>query len=571
MVHVCLTPEEMIDPSKGALDTLCLVGTLKSFQRDLSWIQQSVLPVALTASHSKKRSDAEPPEKKAKLESSTDDSVNLVTSVLTCMQPAGDSPTSTEVWVPGLLRVVLVMLPKSATVSRHNAPSNPYAVSASLKKYIRPKESTAVVALCEDDTQIKATLCAIARVGGGLLYNRKTGTGHPIGTPTSGTHHSHPASPLLLGGISVSETALPDLNHLRVLFPPSVSSKVDANHEWQSKLGTLALGVQLARRLVDAPCNELDTKAFMEQAKAVVHGLKHVSMNVIRGKDLEAQGYGGLFSVGKAAVEPPALVVMSFVPPEVRDQQSIVLVGKGIVFDTGGLQIKPKPTMPGMKRDMGGAAAVLSAFGAYARTTTSTSMPKRPIHAILCLAENAVASHALRADDIITMYSGKTVEINNTDAEGRLVLSDGCAHAVKHLNPSIIIDMATLTGAQGVATGRFFGALYCNDDSLEDLAQRSGRESGDLCHAMPYAPEFFKMEYQSAVADMKNSVADRTNAQVSCAGQFIGNHISDWLETGGGRWLHIDMAYPSFDKKDERATGFGVGLLYTLLEKLGQE
>jgi probable aminopeptidase NPEPL1 len=224
-----------------------------------------------------------------------------------------------------------------------------------------------------------------------------------------------------------------------------------------------------------------------------------------------------------------------------------------------------------MKRDMGGAAAVLSAFGAYTRSMTSANVPKRPIHAILCLAENAVASHALRADDIITMFSGKTVEINNTDAEGRLVLADGCAHAVKYLNPATIIDIATLTGAQGVATGRFFGALYCNDDSLEDLAQACGRESGDLCHAMPYAPEFFKSEYQSAVADMKNSVADRTNAQVSCAGQFIGNHISEWLDEGSGRWLHIDMAYPSFDKKDERATGYGVGLLFSLLEKLGQE
>jgi probable aminopeptidase NPEPL1 len=252
---------------------------------------------------------------------------------------------------------------------------------------------------------------------------------------------------------------------------------------------------------------------------------------------------------------------------------SVVLVGKGIVFDTGGLQIKPKPTMPGMKRDMGGAAAVLSAFGAFARSTQhDQDSVLRPVHAVLCLAENAVSNDALRADDVITMYSGRTVEINNTDAEGRLVLGDGVAHAARHLNPQVIVDMATLTGAQGVATGRYFGALYCNDDGLERLAVQAGRESGDLCHPMPYAPELFRQEYQSAVADMKNSVADRTNAQVSCAGQFIGNHIADWLMTDGTgdqhQWCHIDMAYPVFDKKDDRATGYGVGLLYRMIETL---
>jgi probable aminopeptidase NPEPL1 len=252
----------------------------------------------LTAAHSKRGTNGEPPEKKSKVEDSTDDSASLILGVLNCMQPSGDSAASTELWVPGLLRVVLVMLPRSETVSRHNAPGNPHAVSGTLKKYVRPKESTAVVSLVESDTEITCTLCAIARIGGGLLYNRKTGTGDP-GTPSSESHHSHPSAPLLLGGVSMSETALPDLNHLRVLFR-SPDEMDPADHEWQSRLGTLALGVQLARRLVDAPCNELDTSAFLEQAKAVVHGLKHVSTKVIQGKELEAKGYGGIFGVGKA-------------------------------------------------------------------------------------------------------------------------------------------------------------------------------------------------------------------------------------------------------------------------------
>ena len=193
--------------------------------------------------------------------------------------------------------------------------------------------------------------------------------------------------------------------------------------------------------------------------------------------------------------------------------------------------------MPGMKRDMGGAAAILSAFFASVR---SDAVRNCPLHAVLCLAENAISPAALRPDDVIKLYSGKTVEINNTDAEGRLVLADGVASAAKNMNPKIIIDMATLTGAQGIATGKHFAALYCSHEGLESLAVEAGQESGDLCHPLPYAPEFFYKEFKSSMADMKNSVADRSNAQTSCAGEFIRSHLGDFLEKGGS-WLHIDM------------------------------
>jgi len=210
-----------------------------------------------------------------------------------------------------------------------------------------------------------------------------------------------------------------------------------------------------------------------------------------------------------------------------------------------------------MKVDMGGSAGILGAFVALAQNGCRV-----PVHAVLCLAENSVGPLATRPDDIHTLLSGKTVEINNTDAEGRLVLADGCCYAERNLNPSYIIDMATLTGAQGVATGKRFAALYCNDDDLEAGLIAAGKSSGDLCHPMPYAPEFFRKEFASEVADFKNSVACRTNAQVSCAGQFIGNNIEPFLEKGG-KWCHIDMAYPAIEK--ERATGFGVALLFRVV------
>jgi len=237
------------------------------------------------------------------------------------------------------------------------------------------------------------------------------------------------------------------------------------------------------------------------------------------------------------------------------------------VYDTGGLSLKTKDGMPGMKRDMGGAAALLEAFGAYCAVAGAAPAPGPPVHCLLCLAENSVSEGATRPDDILQLYSGKTVEINNTDAEGRLVLGDGVAHAVAHLQPSVILDMATLTGAQGISTGKRIASLYCNDEALERLVTEVGRSSGDLCHPMPFCPEFYRDEFKSAVADMKNSVKDRANAQVSCAAQFIGNHLGDFLYSG--RWVHVDMAYPSY--AGERATGFGVALVVELLQRLSEE
>ncbi len=152
--------------------------------------------------------------------------------------------------------------------------------------------------------------------------------------------------------------------------------------------------------------------------------------------------------MGKAAIHQPALAVLSHTPAGATE--TIAWVGKGIVYDTGGLSIKGKTAMPGMKRDCGGAAGILGAFYAAVKQGFSQNL-----HAIFCLAENAVGPKATRPDDIHRLYSGRTVEINNTDAEGRLVLADGVAFANKDLKADIIVDMCTLTGAQGIATGRY--------------------------------------------------------------------------------------------------------------------
>ena len=340
-------------------------------------------------------------------------------------------------------------------------------------------------------------------------------------------------------------------------------------------LREVALGVQLAARMVDAPTNYMHTDACVEEAAAVFEQAKascdgHFQMTVIRGEELKQHGLGLIWGVGKAAVHKPALCVLSHAPDNGKGDITggIALCGKGIVYDTGGLSIKGKTFMPGMKRDMGGAATCLAAWQAIVRCKT-----KNTVHAVLCLAENAVGPESTRPDDIHSAFSGKTVEIANTDAEGRLVLGDGVSYAAQILQADTIIDAATLTGAQGIATGKRHAAVYCSTEYGETVSMAAGRFSGDLTFPVPYAPEMHRHEFRSACADMTNNVKDRSNAQVSCAGQFIGNHLPEgWTDREGNCWIHIDFAYCAFEKSSERATGYGVALLATLcgvMEKAG--
>lgn len=322
-----------------------------------------------------------------------------------------------------------------------------------------------------------------------------------------------------------------------------------------NSLGAVAECVRRCAAQVDAPCNEMHSAIFAQQAIDLASQLSGVSTEEIVGEELAARGFGGIYGVGKASVNPPRLVILKYTPENAA--KTVAMCGKGIVYDTGGLSIKGKTTMPGMKCDMGGAAAVLNAFLAGVKCGFQDNL-----YCLLAIAENSVGPHATRPDDIHVLYSGKTVEINNTDAEGRLVLGDAVAYAAKHLNPDILIDMCTLTGAQGVSTGKAHAAIVCSDEKLEQDTIRAGRASGDLVHPLMWCPELFANEFSSKVADMKNSVGNRSNAQVSCAAQFICNHLPSGF-TDKHSWLHIDMAAPAF--VSERGTGYGVSLLLQLL------
>ncbi|XP_063900519.1 probable aminopeptidase NPEPL1 isoform X3 [Zophobas morio] len=199
-------------------------------------------------------------------------------------------------------------------------------------------------------------------------------------------------------------------------------------------------------RLVDMPPNVLNPATYQKFIREWVEGLPGVTIEVLEGEELRARGLGGLYSVGKASADPPALVILSY--SHASAAKPVCLVGKGITFDTGGLSLKTRTGMCGMKMDMGGSAGC---FGAFVSLVESGKL-KTSLHCLLCIAENSVSSKATRPDDVHLLYSGKSVEVNNPDAEGRLVLADGLAYAAKRYAPGLLVDMATLTGAQGTAT-----------------------------------------------------------------------------------------------------------------------
>jgi probable aminopeptidase NPEPL1 len=404
-----------------------------------------------------------------------------VAAALSNLKPQSDAPSTVDFLLPStqegnpFVKFVVAVLPSAC--SRHNTATNAHELSK-LVKANKGSADVVVVLSPSSEEHAFAQACAASRVF--PLFNMKTSKGTPA-------------------------------------TPPSVDLLLDTgSHQSEGLLTNIRSNVEnirLAQLLVDMPPNLLNVDTYISEVRNVASKLD-CSMTVIQGADLEAQGFGGIFNVGKASEHPPALVVLSHIPKGVDPAaKSICMVGKGIVYDTGGLSIKtPTSFMAGMKMDMGGSAAVL---GSFAAALTSGTPLTAPLHAIMCLAENSVDERSLRPDDIITMLSGKTVEVNNTDAEGRLVLADGCFYAASRLNARVIVDIATLTGAQLIATGKRFAALYCNDDELEALATQVGRETGDLTFPLPYCPEYFKNEFKSQVTYRVASPTLRVEPELS--------------------------------------------------------
>nr|WP_225993797.1 leucyl aminopeptidase [Actinomadura rudentiformis] len=295
---------------------------------------------------------------------------------------------------------------------------------------------------------------------------------------------------------------------------------------------TLADAVTLVRDLVNTPPSDLNPEVFAETAERIA-GEAGLEVEVLDEKALVEGGYGGIVGVGQGSVNPPRLVRLAYRHPEAA--KTLALVGKGITFDSGGLSLKPSEAMDWMKSDMGGAAAVLGALQALAALR-----PKVNVVGYLALAENMPSGTAQRPSDVLRIYGGKTVEVLNTDAEGRLVLADAIVRSGED-SPDLLVDVATLTGAQLVALGTRTTGVMANDDGVREKVVAAAERAGEPSWGMPLPAELRK-GLDSSVADIANISGERWGGML-VAGVFLKEFVPD-----GVRWAHLDIAGPSFNK-----------------------
>jgi leucyl aminopeptidase len=295
----------------------------------------------------------------------------------------------------------------------------------------------------------------------------------------------------------------------------------------------LADAVSLVRDLVNTGPSDLVPAMFAARAVQVAAD-GGLAITVLDERALAEGGYGGILGVGQGSVNPPRLVRLEHAPEGAA--RSLVLAGKGITFDSGGLSLKPAKSMESMKSDMSGAAAVLGAMQAIA----ALALPVRVV-GYLSIAENMPSGTAQRPSDVLTMFGGTTVEVTNTDAEGRLVLADVLAASAAD-SPDVLIDVATLTGAQLVALGPLVGGVMANDDGLRDAVVDAGRRAGEAMWPMPLPAELAK-GLESPVADLVNLPADSRGGGMLIGGLFLQEFVPD-----GVRWAHLDIAGPAFNE-----------------------
>jgi leucyl aminopeptidase len=312
----------------------------------------------------------------------------------------------------------------------------------------------------------------------------------------------------------------------------------------------------MARTLALVPSNEKNPQWMAERAAEVADnaGLK---IKVWDEQALAREGFGGLIGVGQGSATPPRLVRLDYTPANAdKNTPHVVLVGKGITFDTGGLSIKPAEAMMTMKRDMTGGGVVMAVMGALA----DVDCPVK-VTGLLACAENAVGANSIRPGDVLRHYGGRTSEVTNTDAEGRLVLADALSYAVAEIRPSVLVDVATLTGAMKVALGQRTGGLFANDDALADLIRTAGAAAGEPLWRMPLV-EDYEERLESKVADADNAAG---SPGAITAALFL-QHF-----TGSLPWAHLDIASVGDSPVDSYewtmgATGFGARALLHWLE-----
>lgn len=331
----------------------------------------------------------------------------------------------------------------------------------------------------------------------------------------------------------------------------------ERNSRLPSKIETICQGTIIAREWVSMPSNDKKPELLVQliESQAKKYDLK---ITVLDDSQLKAQKFGAILAVASGSESKPALMMIEYCPPSYR--KSVVLVGKGVTFDAGGINLKPGSNLDTMKCDMAGAAAVASVV----ITASRLNYPHRVI-GVIPMAENMPSGTATRPGDIIRTWSGKTVEIGNTDAEGRLLLADAISYAIDTYRPDILIDVATLTGACVVALGDKIAGVFSPDDRLAQLIVDSGNKLHERCWRLPL-PDDYKELYKSKIADI-NNVSESRSAGAIVGALFIAEFVKDTP------WAHIDIAGPAYSSKEsdycpEGGTGFGVRLLCDVLENI---
>jgi len=350
------------------------------------------------------------------------------------------------------------------------------------------------------------------------------------------------------------------LDSLKVELIDPYSATVQKLRKGLSSGAVVGRAQNYARTLANRPANVVNPARLAAEAKELARSSKRLSCTVFDEKQMAAKGMGGVLAVGSGSQSKPRFIILKYSPPATvpRARPKVALVGKAITFDSGGISIKPSANMNEMKLDKSGGTTVLATMKAVAELAL-------PVHVlgIVPAAENMPSGTSYRPGDIVKTFSGKSVEVQNTDAEGRMILCDGLSYAVKE-NCDVIIDIATLTGACVVALGTYMAGLMGNDDKLIEQLQKAAESSGEKVWPMPSGDEYAK-EMKSKIADLKN-IGSRWGGACTAAA-FLGQFVGD------KKWAHLDIAGVwSFEKATEfaaeGASGFGVRLLAAFLANL---
>jgi leucyl aminopeptidase len=314
----------------------------------------------------------------------------------------------------------------------------------------------------------------------------------------------------------------------------------------------------LARELQDLPSNIVTPSYLAGRANAIAEEHEAVTCEVLGRDEIAEKGMGGLVAVSQGTAEEPRLIVLRY---QGGGDETLGLVGKGVTFDSGGISIKPSAGMQEMKMDMSGAAAVIETVSAIAKLELPID-----VLAVIPSTENMPSGTAVKPGDIITQLNGKTVEVNNTDAEGRLILADALSYAVE-LGADRIVDLATLTGAVLVALGSTYAALISNDDAFAQEVEEAAERTGELAWRLPLHAEYKDLT-KGTVADLTNAASKRKAGTI-----YAGSFLEEFVD--GRPWVHLDIAGTAWDVGREYVgkgpTGYGVRLLIDLARSLGSD